>query len=240
MIEILNRWNNAVVYRSEDAQTIAEAVALAVSSRANLARANLARVNLARVNLAGAYLAHAYLAGAYLEGANLAHANLARVNLEGANLARANLAGAYLEGANLAGARGLNPLLVDHLRILRDQDTIVAYRLVDAEMRSPMRTDGASRINYAIGEEYTEPDASTDESQQCAAGLHVATLAWCLREWKPGWRILRVQHAGADIAAIPLGTDGKWRVRRLRVLAEVPMSEWGEGPWSAKSNGGAA
>jgi len=42
VIEILNRWTQAVIYHSEDAQAIAGAVALAIRSGANLARANLA------------------------------------------------------------------------------------------------------------------------------------------------------------------------------------------------------
>jgi hypothetical protein len=120
--------------------------------------------------------------------------------------------------------------------MLYDQGEVTAYKLVTADMRSPMAADqGGTPITYAIGAEYVEDDACTDEEQQCAHGLSVATLAWCLRNWSQGRRILRVLHLGCDIAAIPVGTDGKWRIRRMRVTGEVPQSEWGEGPWSAEA-----
>jgi hypothetical protein len=94
---------------------------------------------------------------------------------------------------------------------------------VDSDLKSPMDFE---MITCQIGSEISADDADEDEGFQCG------TFAWCLRNWKSGWRILRVMHDRDDIAAIPIGTDGKWRVRRLRVIDEVPMSEWGEGPWS--------
>jgi uncharacterized protein YjbI with pentapeptide repeats len=120
MIEIKHRYDSRVLYRSETAQTIREALIAAVNAHANLAGANLAGANLAGANLAGADLACADLADADLACANLAYANLADADLAcadladadlacadlaGANLAGANLADAYLAGAYLAGAR---------------------------------------------------------------------------------------------------------------------------------------
>jgi hypothetical protein len=109
MIDILNRWTRAVVYHSESAQTIAEAVAEAVERRANLSEANLSGAYLSGANLSGANLSGAYLSGANLSGANLSRANLSGAYLSGAylsraNLSEANLSGAYLSGANLSGA----------------------------------------------------------------------------------------------------------------------------------------
>ena len=45
MIEIIHRYTKAVLYRSEDATTVREAMVAAVASRANLADANLAGAN---------------------------------------------------------------------------------------------------------------------------------------------------------------------------------------------------
>ena len=84
MIDILNRWTGAVLYHSEEAQTIAEAVKKAREARANLYAANLSR-------------------------ADLSGADLSRADLSGADLSRANLSGADLSGANLSGAEGLLP-----------------------------------------------------------------------------------------------------------------------------------
>ena len=74
MIDILNRWTGAVLYHSEEAQTIAEAVKKAREARANLYAADLSRANLS--------------------GADLSGADLSRANLYAANLSRANLSGA--------------------------------------------------------------------------------------------------------------------------------------------------
>ncbi len=105
MIEIKSRLDSSMVlYRSESATTVREAVLEAVAAGANLARANLARADLADANLADAYLARAYLARANLARAYLARANLAGADLAGADLARADLADADLAGANLADA----------------------------------------------------------------------------------------------------------------------------------------
>jgi uncharacterized protein YjbI with pentapeptide repeats len=65
MIDILNRWTRAVVYHSESAQTIAEAVAEAVERGANLSGADLSAAYLSRADLSAANLSDAYLSGAY-------------------------------------------------------------------------------------------------------------------------------------------------------------------------------
>lgn len=72
---------------------------------ADLRGANLMEANLAHANLIGANLAYANLMGAHLDEATLQTANLWGANLEGAWLDEASLEGAYLRGANLAGAK---------------------------------------------------------------------------------------------------------------------------------------
>ena len=209
-------------------------------ARAYLAGANLAHADLARADLAGAYLvganlvgadlaganlAGANLAGAYLVGVNLAHADLAGANLARANLAGANLAGADLAGADLTGAIGINPHRVNDLLMLRDQPgPIRAYKLVDARLRSPIQSTG--KLMFAVGSTVTAPSVNADETVQCGAGINLATLPWCMREWKPGWRILLVEFTAADIVAIPIG-DGKFRVRACRVVGEKDLVELG-------------
>jgi hypothetical protein len=124
-IEIKHRWTGAVIYRSETATTVREAVielatkAIANLSRANLSGAdlsgadlsdaNLSDANLSRADLSGANLSRAdlsgaYLSGAYLSGADLSGANLSRADLSGANLSRANLSRADLSDADLSDA----------------------------------------------------------------------------------------------------------------------------------------
>jgi hypothetical protein len=149
-----------------------------------------------------------------------ARAYLADANLAGANLADANLAGAYLADANLADAKGIAKELSTPLTMLLDQPgKIRAYKLVNEDGTGPTY----SGINYEIGAEIEEKDACTDETQDCAAGINVATLDWCLRGWQPGYRILIVEFEAKDIACIPLGTDGKFRLFRCKVIEEKKL-----------------
>ena len=191
---------------------------------ADLAGANLADADLAGANLAGADLAGANLAGAYLADADLVGAYLVRANLTGANLTGANLVRANLAGANLVGAKGFNKFRASPLYLLRDQPgPIRLYKLVTAEGIGPFN----GGITYAVGETYEVPDADTDEAIACGAGINLATLDWCLREWREGYRILVAEFTAGDIAAIPLATDGKIRVRRCAIVGEKSLDEVG-------------
>ena len=83
--QILNRWTGAQLFASETAQTIAEAVAQAIASGANLSYADLSYAdlrgaNLSYANLRGANLSYANLRGANLRGANLSYADAGLAN----------------------------------------------------------------------------------------------------------------------------------------------------------------
>ena len=155
-------------------------------------------------------------------GANLAGAYLAGANLAGANLAGANLADAYLAGANLAGAKGIAPERCTPLLMLLDQPgKIRAYKLVDASLRSPIKSSG--KLTYDIGATIAVKGANTDPQDHCAAGVNVATLDWCLKNWSKGYRIVVVEFEAKDIACIPTASDGKFRLHQCTVIAEKPL-----------------
>ena len=90
-IEIKHRFTGAVLFRSEKAATMTEAVREANLSGAYLSRADLGGADLGGAYLGGANLSRAYLGGAYLGGADLSRADLGGANLGGANLSGANL-----------------------------------------------------------------------------------------------------------------------------------------------------
>ena len=160
--------------------------------------------------------------GANLSGANLYGANLYRANLSGANLSGADLYGADLSGADLSGANGIVPERCTDLLMLRDQvGKIRAYKLTKPNGTGP--TYGG--LTYAVGETVEIEDADTDPDNHCGAGVNLATLPWCLREWRPGYRIFVVEFKAGDIAAIPTATDGKFRVRRCKVVREIPAEQ---------------
>jgi len=233
---------NGSILWSGDTESLRDAIEKAVKSYANpygadLSRANLSRANLYRAYLYRAYLSGADLSGAYLYGANLCGADLSRANLSGADLSgadlsRADLSGAYLYGANLSdadlsGAKGVTPERCTPLLMLLEQPgPIRAYKLVNEKSEGPFN----GGIRYEVGKEYSVKDASPDVSEQCAKGINVATLDWCLKEWEPGYRVLIVEFEAKDIAAIPTATDGKFRLHRCRVVGEKDVSKLTEAP----------
>jgi uncharacterized protein YjbI with pentapeptide repeats len=203
------------LFVAEGAADVRAAVVAAAKVRADLSGADLSGADLSRADLSGADLSGADLSGAYLSGADLNGAYLSGADLSGANLSR----------ANLNGAVGFDPRRTNALLMLLDQPgAIRAYKLVDAEGRSPIQSVG--KLTYRLGETVEVADANTDPLVDCAAGVNVATLPWVMREWRAGYRILVVEFTAADIAAIPVG-DGKFRLHRCTVVGEQDLSELG-------------
>ena len=195
-------------------------------TRADLYGANLTGADLTRANLFRANLFRANLTGANRTGANRTGADLSGANLSRANLSGANLTGANLTGANLTGANGLRPLCVQPLLMLYDQPgKIRAYKLVSANGDSPLRICG--RLKYEIGKTIEVGDANTDVTNLCAAGINVATLDWCAKEWREGWRVLIVEFTAKDIACVPTASDGRFRLHTCTVVGEKSLSELG-------------
>ena len=232
-IEIKSRWDGHVIF-SVEAGSLKDALEIAIKSRADLSRANLygadlSGANLNGANLSGADLSGADLSGANLSGADLSRANLYRANLNGANLSGANLSGADLSRANLSGAVNLSKYLTTPLLMLLDQPgPIRAYKIINTDGEGIYsRENGYKPINYLAAESFDFPDADADDTKQCAAGGNLATLDWCMKEWKPGYRILVMEFTAADIAAIPTATDGKFRVRRCKRVGEKDLKEIG-------------
>ena len=146
-----------------------------------------------------------------------------RANLSGADLYSANLSGADLSGADLSGAKGVNKNLCTPLQILLDQPgKIRAYKLVKENGEGPFN----GGIIYKIEKTYSVKNADVTE-EQCAAGINVATLDWCMKEWKAGYRILLAEFVAKDIASIPLGTDGKFRLHKCKIVGEKDLVEIG-------------
>jgi len=191
---------------------------------ANLRGANLGGANLRGANLGGANLGDANLGDANLCGANLWGANLCGANLRGANLRGANLWGADLGGADLCGAKNISKFITTPLYMLLDQPgSVRAYKLVTADGVGPFN----GGITYRVGNSYSVNDANTDETEPCGAGINLATLDWCLKEWKDGFRILIAEFTAADIACIPIGSGGKFRVHRCTIVGEKDLVEIG-------------
>ena len=102
---------------------------------------------------------------------------------------------------------------------------IRAYKLTKPDGSGPTYPG----LTYEVGKTVKAADANTDPDNQCGAGVNLATLPWCLSQWRPGYRIFVCEFTRADIAAIPTATDGKFRTHRCRVVREIPeetIEEW--------------
>jgi hypothetical protein len=187
-------------------------------SRADLYGADLSGANLSGANLSRADLYGADLSGANLSGANLSRADLSRADLYGADLSGADLSGANLSGANLSGAKNYTKERCFALAALPYMTgKLQAFKLVNAKGEGHVN----GGIKYVVGEKVEEPKANCDDAVQCAAGINVADLPWVLREWHESFRILVVEFTAKDIAAIPHGTDGKFRLHRCKVVKDI-------------------
>jgi hypothetical protein len=220
----IKSWLNWGVLFSLETESMKLCLEAAVKSGADLSGANLSGAYLSGAYLSGANLSGANLSGADLSRAYLSRANLSRAYLSRANLSRANLSGANLSGANLSGAIGVNKHLCTPLLLLSDQPgRIRAYKLVNTDFVGPFN----GGIKYEIGKTVSVDNADADDTKQCAAGINVATLDWCIREWKEGYHILIVEFTAKDIACIPTATDGKFRLHRCEVVGEKDLNEIG-------------
>ena len=153
-----------------------------------------------------------------LSGANLYKASLSGADLSGVNLYRANLSGAYLYGA-----RGINKFLTTALYLLLDQtNPIRAYKIVN-ENNEGIYWGGPA---YEVGQRIEVDKWDSDENKDCAAGINLATLDWCLKEWKPGRKLLLCEFDKEDIVCIPIGSDGKFRVKACTPIKELSWKDY--------------
>jgi uncharacterized protein YjbI with pentapeptide repeats len=182
------------------------------------------RTDLRYADLRDANLRYADLRCANLRSADLRDADLYGADLYGADLHSTDLHSANLRSANLRDAMGINKLLTTPLYMLQDQiGKIRAYKLTNSNGTGPYYP----QFVYKVGETYKENNADTNENTQCSAGISLATMDWCLKEWKPGYRIFIAEFTRRDIACIPVGSDGKFRVSQCKIVAEKNLKDIG-------------
>jgi hypothetical protein len=107
------------------------------------------------------------------------------------------------------------------LMLLDQPGKIRAYKLVNAQNEGIYK----GGMKYEIGATLEVENANTDPNKQCAAGINLCTLDWCLKEYQPGYKVLICEFEAKDIACIPTATDGKFRCHRVTVVGEKDISE---------------
>ena len=186
---------------------------------AYLQQADLQEANLQRAHLRGAYLQQAHLQEANLRGADLQGADLQGAYLQEADLQEADLREANLRGADLQGADLLPDLYI--LKFQSADSKLRAWKFLKVDSTSPYQGH-----RYEVGQSYVADDFSTDERIACDKGLNVATLQWCLRNSNSEDNLfIEVEFLAGDIIAVPLATDGKFRVKALKVLRQITKAK---------------
>ena len=215
---------SGILLYEADTNSLRECVEKAARAGANLSRANLSRANLFGANLYEANLSMANLSGAYLSMANLSRANLSMADLSRANLSRANLSMANLSMANLSGAEGLNKYITTPMYLLLAQpNPIRAYKIVNSKYGGIYK----SGLKYEVGKTISVDQWNDNEGEPCGAGINLASLDWCLREYRKGHKVLLCEFNREDIVCIPVGSDGKFRVKSCKVVKELDLDEYG-------------
>ena len=222
-IKIKNRFNGSLLFLVK-AESLKVALEIAVKKDADLHSADLSSADLRSADLSYADLRSADLSYADLHSADLRSADLSYADLHSANLSSANLRSANLSSANLSSAKGVNKYLCTPLEILREQiGKIRAYKLVNSELMGAFYP----KIKYVIGKTVEVIKPEENEQMQCGKGINLATLDWCIKGWCEGRKILVCEFTKKDIVAIPIATDGKFRVRKCKVINEVDLRRIG-------------
>jgi len=142
-----------------------------------------------------------------------------KTDLRGADLRGANLRGVYLRGV-----KGINKYLCNPLFGLFDQPgKIRAYKLVNEKLKGIYN----GCLKYEIGKTISVEKYDTNENNECGEGINLATLDWCIREWKRGYKIIICEFKSQDIEAIPIATDGEFRVKKCKVIGEKDLTTIG-------------
>ena len=143
-----------------------------------------------------------------------------RANLWGVDLRGANLRGADLRGVDLWGAKLPESIYFSEIYNLKlfPRKTILRFWKYTIDGRSPYQN-----AKYEVGKAYIFKSVEKDETLDCAKGGNVATLTWCLQDsiGKSNVELLEVEFRVSDIAAIPYFSDGKFRVKRFKVLRKI-------------------
>ena len=220
----IKRWDNKEIIVCGEYENIKDC--LEKNKNKSFYRADLRSADLSYANLRYANLRYANLRSADLSYANLSYANLSYADLRYANLSSADLRYANLRSADLSSAKNINKYITTPLYLLLDQIGIIrAYKIVN-DKNEGIYNGG---LVYEIGKELEIKDADTNELNECGKGINLATLDWCIKEYKEGYKILIAEFTKEDIACIPIGSDGKFRVFKCKIVGEKNLKEIGLG-----------
>jgi hypothetical protein len=114
---------------------------------------------------------------------------------------------------------------LDEIETMHSNTKLVAFKFTNAQGKSPMHSHPS--LTYKTGHVVEVKNADTDKNDTCSHGVNVATRAWCENEHRGDSRLFLVHFTPKDIACVPHGTDGKFRLFRCTVGKEI------QNPWES-------
>jgi len=213
----IKRWDNNAIIICGKYESVRDC--LEKNKDKSFYRANLRYADLSSADLSYADLRSADLRFADLRSADLSSADLRSADLRYANLRSANLRSANLRSADLRSAKYKEPIFLPDIYSLKllPEETILTFWKFLKNGHSPYN----GNIEYKVGEEYKFSDCVKSEYLECAKGGNVATLMWCLKSDFGADEFIEVQFQVKDIGALPICSDGKFRVKKFKVLRKI-------------------
>ncbi len=131
---------------------------------------------------------------------------------------------AYLLGANLSGTN-LKKTIYENINWLayigivpNARGKARAYKLITQKGEGPFN----GGLNYLNTKIFSIDNINTDCNQQCGAGINLAIFAWCIhnRQSNSNRLLLMEFDCSLDNLVCPIGTDGKFRVKKCKKIGE--------------------
>lgn len=122
----------------------------------------------------------------------------------------------------------------------RRKGVFYAYKYSDHKGRSATRSSARPRLQHKVKAVLSVPNANTDRSKDCAAGVNVATRAWIMgldspvnvqrfydswyQEFYGGLRLWVVRFTRRNLACVPTDSTGKFRLFKCKIVAEETVT----------------
>jgi hypothetical protein len=108
----------------------------------------------------------------------------------------------------------------DLSKLERHNGRVRAFKYTTKEGKSPTRT-GPEALTYQVGDVIEVVDADTDKSADCSYGINLGTQDWIKKNRYGENRVFACEFEIEDLAAVPSGSDGKFRVFKCEVMEEL-------------------
>jgi hypothetical protein len=141
----------------------------------------------------------------------------------------------YATYTTLNNARVILPLsgiqnYIEYFGIKESANTLIMYKAVrkNDEKENVFHADYDNNFKYYVGKKSTEKRCDTDITEDCGVGIHISHMQWALNFGR-NWDDLAIIECEVpkDKCVVYEFSDGKIRTSELKVIREVPRSEWG-------------